>query len=148
MAGRYQGRHAFVKENGEHLHVEVFWQQNGWFWRSYKGHVSKHMNTREVSPRSRYNIYRSILFLANREIGSASLTFGFSATVGWPQQGCVDFADGGWGTERYRSLIRCDWHAISRKTRCLIRLLLGHDHPCNSSIGLVYTRIHLHIETS
>ena len=23
-----------------------------------------------------------------------------------------------------------------------------HDHPCNSSIGLVYTRIHLDMETS
>jgi hypothetical protein len=41
MAGRYQGRHVFVKENGEHLHVEVFWQQNGWFWQSYKGRVPK-----------------------------------------------------------------------------------------------------------
>ena len=38
MAGRYQGRHVFIKD-GEHLHVEVFWQQSGWFWRPHKGRV-------------------------------------------------------------------------------------------------------------
>jgi hypothetical protein len=36
MAGRYQGRHVFVKSDGEHLQFEVFWQHNGWFWRSHK----------------------------------------------------------------------------------------------------------------
>ena len=33
VAGRYQGCHAFRDESGEHLHVEVFWQTSGWFWR-------------------------------------------------------------------------------------------------------------------
>ena len=34
MAGRYQGNHRFRNEDGkEYESFDVFWQQNGWFWR-------------------------------------------------------------------------------------------------------------------
>jgi hypothetical protein len=32
MAGRYQGYHRLPNAKGDRG-VEVFWQQNGWFWR-------------------------------------------------------------------------------------------------------------------
>jgi hypothetical protein len=34
MAGRYQGRHVFQDLNGHQLGIEVFWGQDGWFWRA------------------------------------------------------------------------------------------------------------------
>ena len=60
MAGRYQGRHAFVTADGEHLQFEVFWQQNGWFWRVRDGDAEGPFTTSseayekaKVTPRSR-----------------------------------------------------------------------------------------------
>ena len=34
MAGRYQGPHTLSDEQGNQRTVEVFWQDNGWFWRT------------------------------------------------------------------------------------------------------------------
>jgi len=34
MAGRYQGRHVFRDLNGNQFCIEVFWGQDGWFWRA------------------------------------------------------------------------------------------------------------------
>jgi len=32
MAGRYQGYHCLHSRDGD-TSFEIFWQQNGWFWR-------------------------------------------------------------------------------------------------------------------
>ena len=34
MAGRYQGPHTISDAAGNQKSVEVFWQDNGWFWRT------------------------------------------------------------------------------------------------------------------
>jgi len=36
MAGRYQGRHVFRAVDGSRFSIEVFWDQNGWFWRAHQ----------------------------------------------------------------------------------------------------------------
>jgi len=38
MAGRYQGGHVFYDGHGGHRNVEVFWHDNGWFWRQLQTH--------------------------------------------------------------------------------------------------------------